>query len=141
MGKYKEHGVLIYLNNPLYMGFIKLQADKGLGRSFAGLLAFCTGLFQMGYISKSEYLRFKARYSTPLDKEPQQLTLVETPLQNELNKLDKTFGEVITQWSFHPEQKWREGWIKKAMEYGDLPNAKKLLVLMENKKKKGRVTG
>jgi len=115
------------------MGFIKLQADKGLGRSFAGLLAFSTGLFQMGYISKSEYLRFKARYSTPLDKEPQQLTLPETPMQNELNKLDKTFGKVITQWNLHPDEKWRQGWIKQAMKNGDLPNAKKLLVLVENK--------
>lgn len=134
MGKYKEHGLLIYLNNPLYMGFIKLQADKGLGRSFAGLLAFTTGLFEMGYISKAEYLRFKARYSTPLDKEPQQLTLAETPMQNELNKLDKTFSDVLAQWNLHLDEKWRRRWIKKAMENGDLPNAKKLLVLAENKR-------
>lgn len=132
MPKFKEHGVLIYLNNRLYMGFIKLQSDKGLGRSFAGLLTFSTGLFEMGYISKAEYLRCKARYSTPLDKEPQQLTLPETPMQNELNKLDKTFGEVITQWSFHPDETWRNRWIEKAMKNGDLPNAKKLLVLIEN---------
>jgi len=133
MGKFKEHGVLIYLNNRLYMGFIKLQSDKGLGRSFAGLLAFTTGLYEMGYISKAEYLRFKTRYSTPLDKEPQQLTLPETPMHEELNKLDKLFGEAITQWSLHPAQKWRQYWIKKAMENGDLPNAKKLLVLVEKK--------
>lgn len=133
MRKYKEHGVLIYLNNPLYMGFIKLQADKGLGRSFAGLLAFSTGLFQMGYISKGEYLRFKARYSTPLDKEPQQLTLPETPMQNELNKIDKMLGQALAQWDIHPDKKWRQTWIKKAIENGDLPNAKKLLVLVEKK--------
>lgn len=114
------------------MGFIKLQADKGLGRSFAGLLAFSTGLFSMGYISKAEYLRFKARYSTPLDKEPQQLTLPETPMQNELNKIDKMLGQALAQWNIHPKEKWRRYWIKKAMENGDLPNAKKLLVLVEN---------
>lgn len=118
------------------MGFIKLQADKGLGRSFAGLLAFSTGLFEMGYISKAEYLRSKARYSTPLDKEPLQLTLPETPMQNELNKLNKVLGQALAQWNLHPKEGWRQDWIKRAMKAGDLPNAKKLLAFVEKNRLK-----
>lgn len=135
MGKFREHGVLIYMAPPLYKGWVKLQADKDLGRAFAALLAFNRGLYEMGYIPKSVYLRFKEKYSTPLDKEPQQLTLAETPKQNELNELNETFGKVIAQWNFHPEQAWRDQWIKRAMQNGDLPNAKKLLVFVEENKK------
>jgi len=132
---FREHGLRLYLNLPLYKGLIKLQADKTLGRSHAGLLAFSRGLYELGYVSKAEFLRCQEKYSTPLDKEPQQLTLAETPKQNELNELDKMFNGVIAQWSLHPEQKWRDYWIRKAVENGDLPNAKRLLAFVEENKK------
>jgi len=136
MGKgFREHGLRLYLNLALYKGFIKLQADKTLGRSHAGLLAFSRGLYELGYVSKADWLRCKVKYSTPLDKEPQQLTLAETPKQNELNQLDETFGKVVDQWNFHPEQAWRDEWIKRAMQNGDLPNAKRLLAFVEENKK------
>lgn len=35
MGDFREHGVMLYLDKVLYKAFIRLQADKGLGRSFA----------------------------------------------------------------------------------------------------------
>ena len=37
---FREHGVMLYLDKTLYKAFIRLQADKGLGRSYAGLLPF-----------------------------------------------------------------------------------------------------
>ena len=71
MGSFKEHGVLIYLSKDLYIGFIKLQADKRLGRSYAGLLPFTEGLFRMGYISKEVYEEHIKKYSEPLESEKQ----------------------------------------------------------------------
>jgi len=133
---FREHGLRIYLNVPLYKGFIKLQGDKELGRSYAGLLAFTIGLYELGYLSKSNFLRLKQKYNTPLDKEPQQLTLADTPKQNELNELNEDFGKVVAQWNFHPEQAWRDEWIKRAIQNGDLPNAKKLLAFVEERKTK-----
>jgi len=136
MGKgFRGHALHIYLNIPLYQGLIKVQADKRLGKSYGGLLVFSRGLYEMGYLSKAEYLRCERKYSTPLDKEPQQLTLAETPKQNELNELNETFGKVVAQWNFHPEQAWRDQWIKRAMQNGDLPNAKRLLAFVEENKK------
>ena len=67
MGKFREHGVLIYLSPELYLGFVKLQADKSLGRSYAGLNAFTRGLFEMGYISEEVYEKHMRRYNVPLN--------------------------------------------------------------------------
>ena len=43
---FREHGVMLYLDKALYKAFIRLQADKGLGRSYAGLLPFVEGLYR-----------------------------------------------------------------------------------------------
>ena len=132
---FKEHGLLLYFDNPLYMAFVKVQADKNLGRSYAGLRLLVQGLFDMGYITKSQYLRYKERYETPLGKEPTQLTLTETPRHEELTRLDKTLAKVIEQWDLHgADERWKETWLKTARENGDLPNAKKLLVYVGQRK-------
>ncbi len=55
MRGFKEHGLMLFLGKPLYNAFIKLQADKGLGRSYAGLLSFTSGLYYLGYLSKIDY--------------------------------------------------------------------------------------
>jgi len=69
MGNFKEHGVMLFLDKILYTAFIKLQADKGLGRSFAGLLPFTEGLYHLGYLSKEDYEAHIEKYSIPLDIE------------------------------------------------------------------------
>jgi len=129
MGKFKEHGVLLYLSNELYVGFVKLQADKGLGRSFAGLLPFVEGLYSMGYISEEVYKRHQKRYSQPLVKDKKLPDFTE----NQADALNKTLGMVVAQWSEHPKKEWRTRWIQTAMQHSDLPNAKRLLILTERK--------
>jgi len=123
MGKFKEHGVLMYLSNPLYLGFVKLQADKGLGRSFAALLPFVEGLYAMGYITERVYEQHKKRYSQPL--------IVEKPLSQFIDKedetLNKTLGMVADQWEEHKKPSWRQKWLTIARSNLKLPNSKLVL--------------
>lgn len=96
------------------MGFVKLQADKGLGRSFAALLPFVEGLYAMGYISEQVYEQHKKKYSQPL--------VTQKPLQQFLDKreeqLNKTLGMVAVQWNEHPNRKWlEEGMIEEGMTF------------------------
>lgn len=125
MRKFKEHGVLIYLSNELYLGFVKLQADKGLGRSFAGLLPFVEGLYSMGYISEEVYKRHQKRYSQPLVKDKKLPEFTE----NQADALNKTLGMVVDQWKEHPSVAWRHKWMQTAIQHSNLPNAKRLLTL------------
>lgn len=131
---FREHGVMLYLDSPLYLGFIKLQADKSLGRSYAGLLAFVEGLHQMGYLNQEQYQAHKKRYTIPLDKDPIQVTLNEHETLQKRKKLNTLFGQVIEQWDLHKAKSWRENWLQKAREHGELPNAKRLLAFVEEKK-------
>jgi len=58
-----------YLPPELYLGIVKLQADRGLGRIYPVLLAITEGLYQMGYISKEVYEIYSKKYSEKLIKE------------------------------------------------------------------------
>ena len=123
MGDFREHGVMLYLDRELYRAFIKLQADKDLGRSYAGLLPFVEGLYAMGYLTQQVYERHKEKYSSPL--------VVEKPLQHFIDKedeqLNKTLKMVADQWNLHPDPKWRQGWITTAELHPTLPNSKLVL--------------
>lgn len=128
MGKFREHGVMLFLSQELYIGFIKLQADKGLGRSFAGLLPFVEGLYSMGYITQEVYEEHKKRYSQPLVAE-KPLTLKQLKKKESIAKITKEFSNVIKQWD-SMNVKAKNFWIKKAKEYRDtIPNAKLVLGL------------
>jgi hypothetical protein len=131
MGNFKEHGLMLYLSPPLYLGFIKLQADKGLGRSYAGLLAFTEGIHALGYISDEDYEIHKRRYSRGLnEQEEKPFTLEQIRTKTEREKMQKTFSMVLDQWADHPAKTWRSGWIKKAKEWKDkIPNAELVLAL------------
>ena len=134
MTKFREHGLIMYLSPELYLGFIKLQADRGLGRSFAGLLCFVEGLFKMGYISENVYEAHRRRYSEPLvRKEIRPLTREEKQQERQLEELNKLLGMVIKQWNLHPSREWRDQWIQKAEDHPDLPNAKLILALAKRK--------
>jgi hypothetical protein len=123
MGDFREHGVMLYLDRTLYRAFIKLQADKDLGRSYAGLLPFVEGLYAMGYIDEQVYVQHKERYSAPL--------IVEKPLQHFVDKeseqLNKTLGATASQWDLHPDPLWRQRWISIAELHPTLPNSKLVL--------------
>jgi len=125
MGKFREHGVMLFLDHELYIGFIKLQADRGLGRSFAGLLPFNEGLFQMGYISKESYEAHKAKYSVKLGVAPS------VPIETKYAKLIESFENILKQWPQMRDEP-RKFWIEKAEKWKDtLPVAEKLLELVK----------
>ena len=141
MGDFKEHGLMLYLGRESYLGFIRLQADKGLGRSFAGQLAFNEGLYRLGYLSKEDYEELAKKYSQGLiteeyekgKRKPKTITEVQEQLSNEL--LERSFGNVLKQW---PEMKpkAKEYWTEKAAKLKDvIPNAKLVLDLASNEVK------
>ena len=128
MGKFREHGVMLFLDGELYTGFIRLQAAKGLGRSFAGLLPFVEGLFRLGYITQEVYEAHIKRYSQPLVTE-KPLSLAQLKTKESLAKITKEFSNVIAQWDTM-NVKAKDYWFKKAEEYRDtVPNAKLVLGL------------
>lgn len=131
MGDFREHGVLIYLDKNLYMAFIRLQADKGLGRSYAGLLPFTEGMYHLGYISKEIYETHARKYSEQLaTKEP--LTPKQLDERQRLEQKDKYFRQVLEQWVIHDNVEWRKKILKQAEEWKDkLQSARQLLDLRE----------
>ena len=124
---------MIFLSRDLYVAFIKLQAEKELGRSFAALLPFTEGLYKMGYISKEVYEAHKKRYSEPLTKETEEEKLRRTRSQHradrENEELNKLFANVAKQWKQHPSSEWRNTWIQKAKQHSDVPNSQLILKL------------
>lgn len=90
MGEFREHGLMLYLGPQLYSAFIRLQADKDLGRSYAGLLAFVEGLHELGYLSDKDYAVAVKRYNQPMNPEqPETPEVVESKpvIQIEYNAL------------------------------------------------------
>jgi len=128
LGKFREHGVMLFLDGELYTGFIKLQADRGLGRSFAGLLPFVEGLHNLGYITQEVYEEHKRKYSQPLVAE-KPLTMKQLKKKENISKLTAAFSNVIKQWATM-NVKSKNYWVEKAKEYRDtIPNAKLVLGL------------
>jgi len=121
LGKFREHGVMLFLSHDLYLGFIKLQADRGLGRSFAGLLPFNEGLYRMGYISKESYEAHKRKYSVKLGEAPA------IPIERKYAKLIEGFENILKEWPNMRDDP-RKFWIEKAEKWKDtLPVAEQLL--------------
>ena len=129
----KPHGFLVYLPPELYLGIVKLQADKQLGRVYPVLLAITEGLYNLGYISKEVYEVYSKKYSEKLIKE--KVNLPTPKEQMEIAKLSESFRNVIKNWS---EVKNKEFWRNKAekaiQKYGEqnIPEAKKILTLVES---------
>jgi hypothetical protein len=131
LGSYKEHGVMIYLSKDLYTGFIRLQADKGLGRSYAGLLPFTEGLFRLGYISKEVYEEHFKKYSTPLVVEKPETNVSSLEQQKAKQLLahkDWQFKEMLAQWDLHPSRDWRAKAFKHAEQWKDKLESARLLI-------------
>jgi hypothetical protein len=119
MKDFKEHGVLLYLTPSLYLAFIKLQGDKGLGRSFAGLLAFNEGMHTLGYISDEQYEENRRKYSRKLfEAQPQKpLTLEQVEAKKQHDGMARAFSGVYSQWNLpHNDPLWRDKWVAKAKE-------------------------
>jgi hypothetical protein len=95
----------MYLSNELYLGFVKLQADKGLGRSYAALLPFVEGLYHMGYITQDVYQAHAVRYSKPL--------LTVAAAEPKVLEFDKNLSFALKNWAEMPD-KSRKYYLRKA---------------------------
>lgn len=73
---FQGHSLRLYLDKTFYKALIKLQADKGLGPSFAGLLIYTEGLHHLGYITNEEHEQHVKRYSQPLMDAPKHLSSI-----------------------------------------------------------------
>lgn len=113
-GGFNEHKVMLFLDSELYVAFIKLQADRGLGRSYAGLLAYVEGLYQMGYLSKETYEKHVQRYSEPLNKKAPDAPPSVEELQ--IEKVSRIIEEMIRQF---PEHKDNVNWLRNANVYAE----------------------
>lgn len=96
----KPHGYLLYLNRPVYLAVVKLQADLGLGRAYSAQLPLVEGLHNMGYLSDGDYEEAKAKYSVGLieaNKKPP--TIKQLQRKEELERLEKHYSGVLEQWA------------------------------------------
>jgi hypothetical protein len=110
---FQEHKVMLFLDKDLYIGFIRLQADKCVGRSYAGLLPFVEGLYHMGYINRETYETHMQKYGDKLVTK-KQLTLAETQEMEKNIQLARFFKAVAEQWeTLNPEQ--RLAHVKRAL--------------------------
>lgn len=125
-GSFHEHGILLYLDRDLYRAFIKLQADRNLGRSYAGLVALVTGFYRLGYISKEVYEERLKKYNEPLEAS-KPLTMAELKERQLLEQKDLQFKGMLAQWDMHPSKDWRQKAVAQAEKYRDkLPSARAL---------------
>ena len=112
------------------LALIKLQADKELGQSYAGLYALNEGLHALKYLSDEDYQTFKKRYSDKLVNDHQERNSeLDHQAQKEIESMTRYFSMVIDQWHLHPNSEWRSKQLKKAKEYANrIPNARRFWI-------------
>lgn len=131
----KENAVILYLNKPMRMGTIKLQAQMELGQSFAALYIYNEGLHNLKLISDEDYLINQKHYSKKLVEESQQKLIPDIDPQaiKEIESMTRYFSMVLDQWHLHGNSDWRSKQLKRAKEYENrVPNAKLVLDLGEH---------
>lgn len=128
----KDNGLLLFMPGEHQLALARLQANRGLGRSYAGLLALTEGFHELGCLDKEEYEALKERYSQKLPcsvvSERTRPRTVEVVMeQTRLKKLEADFSNAVTNWPLMTE-KARLYWLKKAKEFnGKVPSAQMLL--------------
>ena len=122
----------LYMDRKLYLSLIRLQAEKGLSKSKAGLLSVVEGLHSLGYLEDSDYVIYKTKYNVGLEEAANQPTRADVIRQekahNRNRQLNRHFGEVLAQWSqLKPSAKRYH--LENARKYKTLKNARLLLDL------------
>lgn len=121
---------MLCLSRELYIGFVRLQADRELGRAYAGLLPFTEGLFRLGYISKEVYEKHIEKYSQPLCEESPVLTPEQQEEKKLLERKDRQFKGQLDQWAIHSDPEWRKKVLADAEKWKEkVPSAKQLCEL------------
>lgn len=104
---FQDHCLRLYLDPELYMGFIKLQGARELGRSFSGLIIFIEGLHSLGFISTEIYEAHVKKYSEKLVAENKPLTPEQLKEKETLEAKNRFFKEALAQWPIHKDPSWR----------------------------------
>lgn len=122
----------LFLDRKLYMAVVRLQAERGLGKSFSALLPLVEGLHILGYLSDGDYEVYKAKYSFGLEEAANAPTEVDILRQekkaNKYRQLNRHFGEVLEQWPTLKESA-RQFHLKEAAKHKNLKNARLVLDL------------
>lgn len=127
--EHKEHALLLYLHPKLQLSLIKYMASSEHGKSFAALIALCTGLRSLGYMDEKTFLELTEKYNVKLVK-PEAAPEVSPQAAREIASMTQTFRDVIAQWPYQKDGEWRAKWVKKAREYENrVPNAKYVIAL------------
>lgn len=129
----KEHGLLLFLPPELILALAKVEVQKEIGRTYAGLYALAVGLHQLGAIDDETFAFFEKRYSEKLvPEQPQKpLTPVELLEKQKLQSKDRLFLSVLDQWDIH-DSKWRLKAFAEAEKFQDtLESARRVLALRQ----------
>jgi len=127
----KDYGLLLFLAPELQLGIARLQVKRGLGRTYAGLLAFTRGLRVEDCISEEAFERLKEKYSEKLVRAAQPSeprTMADLREKQRIEELARNFGNVLGQW-VTMNDKARLFWVKKARENPKVQNAALILDL------------
>lgn len=128
----KGHGLVLYLAAELVLSLAKLQTEKRLGRSYAGLLALTEGFHELGVLSDEDYEHAKAQYSVSLvQKNKKPLTLTQIKQKEEFEELEKHYSRLLEQWATLSE-KTKTFHLKKAEKDAKKAKTAKLLLDLQN---------
>lgn len=126
----REHQLTLFLPPELHLALIKYQAQKELGRPYAGLLLITKQIYQEKLITKELYDIFVNRYSRKLVPEnfkEQEIVMQKRELKVKLENMNKTMGYALQEWGLHNVE-WKIKWIEKARSFKDqIPNANLIL--------------
>lgn len=127
----KDHGLLLFLAPELVIALAKVQIQKEIGRSYAGLYALTVGLHQLGVLSEEQFEVLEKRYSESLVQEPSEKPLSPAELleKQKLQAKDRYFLAVLVQWNLHKDPIWRQRVFAEAEKFGELESAKRVLAL------------
>ncbi len=125
--KENAHILRLFLDAPLDVALTRFQATSSLGRSFAGLLVFVTGLRKLNLISEKDVQYYLERYNRPLRTAP----TVEDPRiakqkEEHFKKERKRLRTVIDDFD-QLKLKTQQYWLQFASQRPDLPESLELL--------------
>jgi hypothetical protein len=128
----KEYGLLLFLKPELLLGLAKVQVQKQVGRSYAGLLALTVGFHELGAIDDETFTFFEKRYCEKLVQEPLQkpLSTAELMEKRRMETKDSQLKMMLVQWEIHKsESAWRLKIVSHAEKYPQLESAKRVMEL------------
>ncbi len=133
--KKRVNSFTVHTDTCIYLKIVGLQAELGLGHSFAALYPLIEGLNTLGKLTPEEYEFYRNRYTVKLeDVKPSLLVRAEkeSPLIQtraaERKSVNRHFGGVLEQWAvLNPKS--RAFHLKEAAKHPTLKNAKLVLAL------------